>query len=59
MERQPKEAAGSTPPSRSKIYTKRIFVTDHLYMSGALVVLVGEPFVFLSIAAEYMISQLN
>ena len=46
MERQPKEAAGSTPPSRSKILKtiKRIFVTDHLYMSGALVGLVGELF---------------
>ncbi len=45
MERQPKEAAGSTSPSRRKIF-KKIFVTDHLYMSGALVGLVGELFVF-------------
>ncbi len=43
VERQPKEAVGSTPPSRSKIF-KKIFVTDHLYMSGALVGLVGELF---------------
>jgi len=44
VERQPKEDAGSTPPSRSKKSNMGFFVTNHLYPTGAGIGLVGELF---------------
>ncbi len=42
------------PPREAQSLQKRIFVTDHLCMSGALVGLVGELFVFPSHSTKHL-----